>query len=61
MKWFEMGRKAEQKKLDLDLLQWTGLSGEKQGTAMLQGMVALQVPYNQSIMHSAILNLIAYA
>ena len=42
-------------------LQWTGLSGEKQDTAMLQGLVALQVPYNQSIMHSAMLNLIAYA
>ena len=60
---FEMGRKAQQKKIKLGsfALQWTGLLGEKQDTAMLQGLVALQVPYNQSIMHSAMLNLIAYA
>ena len=49
------GQKSSTKKINLDLLQRTGLSGEKQGTAMLQGMVALQVPYNQSIMHSTML------
>ena len=63
MEWFWDGEKSPTKKIKFGsfALQWTGLLGEKQDTAMLQGMVALQVPYNQSIMHSAILNLIAYA
>ena len=61
--WFWDGEKSPTKKIIFGsfALQWTGLLGEKQDTAMLQGMVALQVPYNQSNMHSAMLNLIAYA
>ena len=42
------GEKSPTKKIKFGsfALQWNGLSGEKQDTAMFQGMVALQEPYN---------------
>ena len=63
MKWFEMGRKAHQKiKFGSFAVNWTfrGETGHR-NVARNGSFTFLQVPYNQNIMHSAMLNLIAYA